>query len=92
MEILSKLSEERKCIGTGRKNHRILKVVGDLCKSSGPTPLLKQGHLAPIAKGQVQMALNISKEGDSSPLWTTHANALSLADRTVFPDVHKITE
>lgn len=32
----------------------MIEVRTDLCRSSGSTHLLKQGHLAPVAQGHVQ--------------------------------------
>ena len=32
----------------------------DLWRSSGPTPLLKQGHLEPVAQDHVQMVFSVS--------------------------------
>jgi len=37
----------------------------DLCVSSSPTPLPKQGHLEQVAQDLVQAGLNISREGPS---------------------------
>lgn len=36
-------------------NHRIIEVGRDLWRSSGPNPLLKQGHAEPIAQDYVQI-------------------------------------
>ena len=36
----------------------------DFWTLSGPPPLLKQGHLEPVAQDHVQMVLNIAKDGD----------------------------
>jgi len=38
----------------------------DLCGSSSPTPLLKQGHLQQAAQDSSRRVLNISREGDST--------------------------
>ena len=37
------------------QNHRMVEVGGDLWRSFGPTPLLKQGHQEPLAQNHVQM-------------------------------------
>ena len=37
-----------------------------LWRSSGPTSLLKQGHLEQVARTMLRWLLNISKEGDST--------------------------
>jgi len=51
---------------TESQNHRMLRVGGDLCRSSGPTPLPKQGHLQQAAQDLVRWVLNISREGEST--------------------------
>jgi len=38
----------------------------DLCGSSSPTPLPKQGHPEQAAHDLVQVVLNISREGEST--------------------------
>ena len=38
------------------QNHRAAGVGGDLWRSSGPTTLLNQGHLGPVAQDHIQMA------------------------------------
>ena len=40
---------------TESQNHRIVGVGRDLCGSSSPTPLLKQGHLKQAAQDLVQV-------------------------------------
>ena len=40
----------------GFKNHRMAEVRRDLWRSSGPTLLLKQGHLELVAQDYIQMA------------------------------------
>ena len=42
---------------TESQNHRIVGVGRDLCASSSPTPLLKQGHLQQAAQNLVQAGL-----------------------------------
>jgi len=42
--------------GWGSQNHRTVEVGRDLRRSSGPTPLLKQGHLEQAAQACVQAA------------------------------------
>ena len=52
---------------TESHNHRIVGVGRDLCGSSSPTLLLKQGHLQQAAQDLVsRRVLNISREGDST--------------------------
>jgi len=41
----------------GLQNHRMFGVGRDLCGSSSPTPLLKQGHLEQAAQDLVQVGL-----------------------------------
>lgn len=41
--------------GQNTQNHRMVEVGRDLYRSSGPNPLLKQGHLKPVAQDHVQM-------------------------------------
>jgi len=36
------------------QNHRLTEVGRDLWRSSGPTPLIKQGHLEPVVQDHVQ--------------------------------------
>ena len=60
-----------------RSWHRTVKVGRDLWSSSGPTPLLNQGHLELVAQDHVQTLLNVSKDGDP----TTSALALPVLDR-----------
>ena len=43
----------------------MVEVGRDLWRSSGPTSLLKQGHLELVVQDQVQM-INISRKGDST--------------------------
>ena len=38
------------------QNHRMAEVRRHLWRSSGPTPLLRQGHLQPVAQDCVQVA------------------------------------
>jgi len=49
-------SQIRRMVGVGR----------DLCGSSSPTLLPKQGHLQQAAQDLVQVVSNISREGDST--------------------------
>jgi len=42
---------------TESQNHRIFGVGRDLCRSSSPTPLLKQGHLQQAAQDLLQAGL-----------------------------------
>jgi len=42
----------------------MVEVGGDVWRSSGPIPLLKQGHLEPLAQEHVWTAWSISKDGD----------------------------
>jgi len=42
---------------TESQNHRMVGVGRDLCGSSSPTPLMKQGHLQQAAEDLVQAAL-----------------------------------
>ena len=39
------------------QNDRMVQVGRNLCGSSSPTPLLKQGHLQQVAQGLVQVGL-----------------------------------
>ncbi|KAK4821092.1 hypothetical protein QYF61_013420 [Mycteria americana] len=39
-----------------QRNDRMVEVGRDLQRSSGPTPLLQQGHLEPVAQDRIQMA------------------------------------
>ena len=48
------------------QNHRMVGVGRNLCGSSSPTLLPKQGHLQQAAQHHVQPGLNISREGDST--------------------------
>ena len=48
------------------KNHRMVGVGRDLCGSSSPTPLPKQGHLNRLHRTLCRRVLNISREGDST--------------------------
>ena len=59
---------QQRCSGnfTESQNHRIVGAGRDLCGSSSPTLLLKQGHLQQAAQDLVQAVLNISREGDST--------------------------
>ena len=47
-------------------NHRMVGVGRDLCGSSSPTPLLKQGHPERLHRTASRQVLNISREGDST--------------------------
>jgi len=53
------ISKKKKlvCIITESQNHRMVGVGRDLCGSSSPTPLLKQGHLQQAAQDPVQVGL-----------------------------------
>jgi len=53
-------------IFTESQNHRMVEVGRDLCGSSSPTPLPKQGHLQQAAQDRIQVVVNISREGDST--------------------------
>lgn len=56
MEILSTLKWAKEVCGS-RENHRIIEGGRDLCRLSGPVPLLKQVHLNPAAQDCVQRTL-----------------------------------
>lgn len=46
------------------QNHHLVEVGRDHCKPSGPTPLLKQGHLESLAQARVQTDFeNLQGEG-----------------------------
>ena len=45
------------CLMYVTQNHRMFGVGRDLCGSSSPTPLLKQGHLQQAAHNLVQVGL-----------------------------------
>ena len=63
-----------KCWG----DHRMVEVGRDLWRSSGPTPLLKHGHLEPVAQDYVQMAFALSPGRETpQPLWATCPSARS---------------
>jgi len=47
-------------------DHRMVGVGRDLCGSSSPTPLPKQGHLQQLHRNLSRRVLNISTEGDST--------------------------
>jgi len=40
------------------QNHRMAEAGGDLLRSCGPAPLLKQDHLEPVAQDHVQTAFD----------------------------------
>jgi len=48
---------------TESQNHRMVGVGRDLCGSSSPTPLLKQGHLQQAAQDRVQASLEYLQRG-----------------------------
>jgi len=65
------LSELQQCILYGEdseasfikaQNHRTAEIAWDFCGSSGPTPLLTQGHLQPAAQDYVQTAFEYHQE------------------------------
>lgn len=54
------------CLGTQKSckkgNQKVVGIERDGYRSSGPTPLAKQGHLVPVAEDKVQMAFKYLKE------------------------------
>ena len=62
----------------------------DLWKSSGPTPLLKLGHLKPVAQGHVQTAFEYLQGGRLHNLSGQTLPVLSHPhSKNVFPDVQR---
>ena len=56
LQTLEDLGEQPVTLYSHCLNHRMVEVGRDLWRSSGPNPLLKQGHLEPVAQDHVQMA------------------------------------
>jgi len=72
------------------QNHRIVVFGRDLWTSSGPIPLLKQGHLEPVARDHVQVAFEYLQG------WRLHSLSLQPVPvlghphmDKVFPDVQR---
>jgi len=61
---------------TESQNHNTLRVGRDLCGSSSPTPLPKQGHLQQAAQDHVQAGLESEKENPQPP-WAACSSAPS---------------
>ena len=55
-----------KQVFTESQNHRMFGFGKDLCGSSSPTLLPKQGHLQQAAQDLSRRVLNISREGEST--------------------------
>ena len=74
------------CPGQGRdpsQNHRKAEVGKDLWRSSGPTPLLRQGHLDPDAQDNVQTAFQYFQR------WRLHTSLENLCQHLVNLTVKK---
>ena len=65
------------------QNHRMVGVGRDLCGSSSPVPLPKQGHPEQAAEDLVQAGLEISPEKETpQPPWAACARAPSPSERS----------
>jgi len=59
------------------KLHRIVGVGRDLCGSSSPTPLPKQGHPEQVAQDLIQVGLEyLQRRGIPQPPWAACSSAL----------------
>ena len=67
----------KRLLFTELQNHRVVEVGRDLWRSSVPTPLLKQGHLEPVAQDVSRWLLNISSNETLQPPWATCSDAQS---------------
>ena len=73
-----------------RLNHRLVEVGQDLWTSSGPTPLLRQGHLEPVAQDRVQVAFEYLQGGRLHNLSGQPVPVLSHPhSKTVFSEVQR---
>ena len=71
-------------------NLRTVEVGSDLWSASGPTPLLRQGHLDPVAQDCVQMAFEYLQGRSLCILLGQPIPALRhRCSQRVFPDVHR---
>jgi len=72
------------------KKHRTAEVGRDICRSSGPTLMLKQGHLELVAQDHVQAAFEFLQRWrhHSLPRQPVPVLGHPLSDK-VFPDVQR---
>ena len=63
---------------TGSQNHRMIRVGKDLCGSSSPTLLPKQGHLQQAAQDHIHVGLEyLQLKENPQPPWSAYSSASS---------------
>ena len=61
----------------------------DLCWSSGPSPLLKWGHIEPIAQDHIQTAFVDIQRGRHHKLSGQSVTVVGQLHSKVFPDIQR---
>lgn len=79
------ISSPEASVGKELQSHRVVEVGRDLCRSSSPTPLIKQSHLQHIVQDPIQAIFGIFRDGDAT---TSPGNQLCHSHcKEVFPSI-----
>jgi len=83
-KLILLLTCEAECVQEITQNHRMLGVGRDLCGSSIPTPLPKQGHLKQGAKDLVQAGFECLQRESTTPLGSLFQCSVTLRVKKFF--------